>query len=76
MPTFSTLYTIVKFGVNVAVQSGSYFYVIFPLEFDNFNNQPINYMLKVAGSILGSGFATVVDRTLEIYITTALGANT
>lgn len=76
MPTFSTLYTIVKFGVNVAVSANSYFYVIFPLEFDNFNNQPINYMLKVGGNILGSGFATVVDRTLEIYITTALGANT
>lgn len=75
-PTFSSIYAITSFTCNVAIPSGSYLYLIFPYEFDNFNNNNINIILKVAGAVVFSASSGVVDRTLEIAMTTGVAANT
>ena len=63
-PTFSTIYAVMYFKCNVAISTGSYLFLIFPLNFDNFNNKPINIIFKVAGVIKFSYIGPVIDRTL------------
>ncbi len=75
-PTFSSVYAIASFICNVAIPVNSYLYLTFPFAFDNFNNNNINFIFKVNGNIMFSSVATVVDRTLEIYLTAPLVVNT
>jgi hypothetical protein len=46
---------------NVDLVSGDYLYLIFPEEFNNFNNKPLNVILRTT-SILGTMNAPVLDR--------------
>lgn len=55
---------------------GSFLYLIFPSAFDNFNNQPITAVCKVGGVLQFTYSATVIDRTLEIEMSTAINTNT
>lgn len=74
-PTFSTIYAILYFKCNVAISAGTYLYLIFPYNFDNFNNNPINVIFKVGGVVKFSYTGEVIDRTLEILVSSAVGAN-
>lgn len=70
-PTFSSVYAIMKFVCNVNIPASSYMYIIFPYSFDNFNNNPINIIFKIGNVIAFSASAQVVDRTLEILLSTS-----
>ena len=60
---------------NVDLSSGDYLYLVFPAEFNNFNNKPLNVILRTTG-IIGTMNAPVVDRRVEILLTANIVANT
>ncbi len=60
---------------NVAISAGQYLYLVFPPEFDNFNNKPLNAILKTT-SVLGTLSAPVLDRRVEILIPSNVALNT
>lgn len=74
-PTFSTVYAIMYFKCNIAIASGTYLYLIFPFNFDNFNNNPMNIIFKIGGVVKFSYNGDVIDRTLEIFISSNVAAN-
>jgi hypothetical protein len=60
---------------NVDLVIGDYLYLMFPEEFNNFNNKPLNVILKTT-SILGTMNAPVLDRKMEVLLSTNIAANT
>jgi hypothetical protein len=61
----------------VAISTNNYLYLDFPGAFDNFNNNPLNYILSFSASnIIGTNMATVLDRRVEILIPSNIPANT
>jgi len=61
----------------VAISTNNYLYLDFPGVFDNFNNNPLNYILSFSASnIIGTNMATVLDRRVEILIPSNIPANT
>lgn len=75
-PSFSSIFTTLYIQANIDITAGSFLYLIFPYAFNNFNNQPISIVVKIAGTVLFTYSATVIDRTLEIAISSAIVANT
>lgn len=75
-PSFSSIFTTLYIQANIDLTSGSFLYLIFPYAFNNFNNQPISIVLKVAGVVIFTYNATVIDRTLEIAMSSTIVANT
>ena len=76
LPTFSSIYAIMTITCNVAIPAGSILFLTFPFEFDNFNNNPINAILKdSANAIIATGDMAVIDRTLEIPIPALISTN-
>lgn len=63
-PTFSSIYATIKFVCNVLIPTNSYLNLIFPIGFDNFNNNNLNLIFKVGASVLFVTDAPVVDRTV------------
>jgi hypothetical protein len=60
---------------NIAITSGQYLYIVFPQEFNNFNNKPLNVILKTT-SVLGTLNAPVLDRRIEILLPADISLNT
>ena len=75
-PSFSSIFTTLYIQANIDLTSGSFLYLIFPYAFNNFNNQPISIVLKVGGVVIFTYNATVIDRTLEIAMSSTIVANT
>ena len=76
LPTFSSLVTTMTLKCNTDIPAGSFLFLIFPTNFDNFNNNPIDAIIKNSGNtVLSSGQMSVIDRKVEIPITTLITAN-
>ncbi len=60
---------------NININAGQYLYLVFPPEFDNFNNKPLNVILKTS-NVLGTFNAPVLDRRAEILIPANIPLNT
>ena len=74
-PSFSSIFTTLFFSVNTDILANSYLFLVFPEEFDNFNNVPISIVIKQGGAVVSTTNATVIDRTLEILMSTLITAN-
>ena len=62
--------------MNTDIIAGSFLYLIFPQQFNNFNNQPISIVVKLGSVVLFSANSSVIDRTLEIEMGTLISADT
>lgn len=66
---------IVVLKCNVNINSGEYLYLVFPPEFDNFNNKPLNVIIKTT-SVIGTFNAPILDRRIEIQMPANVPLNT
>ncbi len=60
---------------NIDIVAGQYLYLVFPTEFDNFNNKPLNVILKTT-TVIGTANAPVLGRRVEILIPANVALNT
>lgn len=77
-PTFSSVYMIMSFECMSDIIAGSYLFLIFPEEFDNFNNVALSIIMKKISplTIIPTGATTVTDRTLSFQVNSLIPANT
>lgn len=61
LTSFYNTYMTLVLKCNIAINAGEYLYLVFPPEFDNFNNKPLNVILKTS-TVLGTLNAPVLDR--------------
>ena len=63
LTSFYNTYMTLVLKCNVDIASGQYLYLVFPEEFDNFNNKPINIILKTS-VVLGTFNSPILDRRM------------
>jgi hypothetical protein len=61
LTSFYNTYMTLVLKCNININAGEYLYLVFPPEFDNFNNKPLNVILKTS-NVLGTLNAPVLDR--------------
>ena len=63
LTSFYTTFMTIVLKCNVAMSTNNYLYLDFPAAFDNFNNNPLNYILSLSSStVIGTNMAVVLDR--------------
>lgn len=63
LTSFYTTFMTIVLKCNVAISTNNYLYLDFPAAFDNFNNNPLNYILSLSSTtIIGTNMAVVLDR--------------
>jgi len=75
LTAFYNTYMTLVLKCNIDITAGQYLYLVFPPEFDNFNNKPLNVILKTT-SVLGTLNAPVLDRRIEILLPSNIPLNT
>ena len=73
--SFSSIYAQFQMVCNVAITSGSYLFIDLPLQFNNLNNVPLNAILIFGANTISTN-AAVINRKIQINITTTISANT
>ena len=63
LTSFYSVYMTIVLKCNIAINAGEYLYIVFPPEFNNFNNKPLDVIIRTT-SVLGTASAPILDRRL------------